>query len=118
MAAEKVQRARITAEPRTPSKAKDPDKPLIGSSSTWRNDQLDLFQVEQGVLDVRRMIPEKWFDFGQINGYQSGTSLLLRDSNNSTRSGHFCDVGRDRRQSCHTSESTYLRYHVPKPPRP
>jgi hypothetical protein len=75
MAAEKVQRARITAEPRTPSKAKDPAKPLIGSSSTWRNDQLDLFQVEQGVLDVRRIIPEKWFDFGQLDNYQTCTIL-------------------------------------------
>lgn len=73
MAAEKVQRARITAAPRTPSKAKDPDRPLIGSSSTWRNDQLDRFMVEQRVLDVRRMIPEKWFDFGRIDKYQSGT---------------------------------------------
>lgn len=73
MAAERVQKIRITAQPRTPSKAKEVEKPLIGSSSTWNNDQLDQFVVEQGVLDVRRMIPEKWFDFGQIENYQSGT---------------------------------------------
>jgi hypothetical protein len=77
MAAEKIQKIRITAEPRTPSKPKEAEKPLIGSSSTWRNDQLDLFKVQQRVLDVRRMIPEKWFDFGQLDNYQSGIKPML-----------------------------------------
>jgi hypothetical protein len=70
---EKQQNARLNSEPRTPSKAKDLERPLIGNSSTWRNDELDRFMVEQRVLDVRRMIPEKWFDFGKLDNYQSCT---------------------------------------------
>jgi hypothetical protein len=79
MAAEKVQRARITAAPRTPSKTKDPVRPLIGSSSTWRNDQLDRFIVEQRVVDVRRMIPEKWFHFEQLDEYQLGIKSSVEE---------------------------------------
>ena len=69
MEAEK--KPRIYEVPRTPSKPKEPERPLIGSSSTWRNDQLDRFIVEQRVLDVKAMIPEKWFDFGQFDNYQA-----------------------------------------------
>jgi hypothetical protein len=77
MAAERIQKGRIIKEPRTPRKPKEPEKPLIGSSSIWRNDQLDRFTVEQRVLDVRRMISEKWFDFGQLDDYQSGTKPTI-----------------------------------------
>jgi hypothetical protein len=71
MEAEKQQKGRLYPEPRTPSKPKEPERPLIGSSSTWRNDQLDRFMVEQKMLDVKAVIPEKWFDFGQFDNYQA-----------------------------------------------
>lgn len=71
MEAGKQHKAGIYPEPRTPSKPKEPERPLIGSSSTWRNDQLDRFMVEQRVLDVKKMIPEKWFDFRQFDNYQA-----------------------------------------------
>jgi hypothetical protein len=59
MAGERIQKGRITKEPRIPNKPKESE-----SSSTWGNYQLDLFMMEQRVLDVRKMIPEKWFNFG------------------------------------------------------
>jgi hypothetical protein len=71
METEKNQNVRLNSEPRKPSKLKQPETPLIGSSSAWTKDQLDRFMVEQRVLDVRKMIPEKWFDFGELDSYQS-----------------------------------------------
>jgi hypothetical protein len=96
MAAEK-QKARLYPEPRTPSKPKEPDRPLIGSSSTWRNDQLDRFMVDQKMLDVKAMIPEKWFDFGQFDNYQArfnfqDTELtVVRDQITSVRADELSD---------------------------
>jgi hypothetical protein len=72
MAGEKQQVARINSQPRTPSKPRTPERPVIGSSSTWRKEQLDRFLVAQSVLEVKTMIPEKWFEFGQLENYQSG----------------------------------------------
>lgn len=55
----------------TPKKRR-PERPVIGSGSTWTEDQLDLFRVEvKGGVDVKAMIPEKWFDFGSLDNYQS-----------------------------------------------
>ena len=71
MAGEKKQKARIDSQPRTPSKPRIPEKPVIGSSCTWRKEQLERFLVEQTMLEVREMIPEKWFEFGQVENYQS-----------------------------------------------
>jgi len=71
MAGEKKQKARNYSQPRTPTKPRIPERPVIGSSSTWRQEQLDRFLVEQRPLDVKEMIPEKWFEFGQLENYQS-----------------------------------------------
>ena len=72
MAGEKKQKAQIDSQPRTLSKPRIPERPVIGSSSTWRKEQLDRFLVEQSVLEVKEMIPEKWFHFGEVENYQSG----------------------------------------------
>ena len=32
--------------------------------------QLERFLVEQAVLEIKEMIPEKWFEFGQVENYQ------------------------------------------------
>jgi hypothetical protein len=78
MAGGKRQKARVNSQPRTPSKPKAPERPVIGSSSTWRKEQLDRFLVQQGVLDVKTMIPEKWFDFGQLDNYQLGIQPVFQ----------------------------------------
>jgi len=62
----------------TPKRTQRTEKPIIGSSSTWNDDQLDLFKVMvAGDVDVRRMIPEKWFDYGTLENYQSSASSLF-----------------------------------------
>lgn len=65
---------------KTPKKLKKPDKPLIGSSSTWNEDQLDLFNVKVGtkVSEAKSLIPKQWFEFGNLEHYQSGNSYTLR----------------------------------------
>jgi hypothetical protein len=89
MAGEKKQKARIKSQPRTLSKSRVPEKPVVGSSSTWRKEQLDRFLVRQGVLDVREMIPQKWFDFGQLDNYRACCNHFLGPTNGSTGSGNF-----------------------------
>jgi hypothetical protein len=71
MAAAKKQKAWIDSQPRTPSKPQIPERPVIGSSSTWRKDQLDRFLVEQSLVEVKEMIPGRWFEFGQLENYQA-----------------------------------------------
>ena len=78
MAGEKQQKARIHSKPQTPSKPRIPERPVIGSSSTWRKEHLDRFLVEQSVLEVKTMIPEKWFEFRQLENYQSGKQSLFQ----------------------------------------
>jgi len=60
------------------SKAK---KSVIGSSSTWKDEQSDLFRVKiKDCVDGSgkgKMIPEKWFYFGDVNRYQQGNRLCL-----------------------------------------
>ena len=78
MAGEKKQKKRAKlAGPNTPKKTRRPDNPVIGSSSTWKDEQLDLFKVIAGEVDVKEMIPEKWFDYGTLQNYQSGANEFL-----------------------------------------
>jgi hypothetical protein len=64
--------------PRAPKKPKDPPKPMIGSSSTWRQDELDLFEVRiSSEADAKKLIPEKWFDFSSLEDYQAGKICLV-----------------------------------------
>lgn len=62
----------VVAGATTPKKRK-PEKPEIGSSSTWNHDQLELFKVKSGgEVDPKTIIPEHFFDFSKLETYQSG----------------------------------------------
>jgi hypothetical protein len=73
MAGGKQQKKRIKPQPQTPSKPRITERPLIGSSCTWNKGELDRFLVNQRVLEVKNMIPERYFEFGQVEGYQSSS---------------------------------------------
>jgi hypothetical protein len=74
MAGEKKQKKIATLKgPKTPKKVKKAERFVIGSSSTWREEQLDRFKVRSGgQVAVVEIIPEKWFDFRGLEHYQSG----------------------------------------------
>jgi hypothetical protein len=60
----------------TPRKRETPQIPVIGSGSTWGEDELDMFKViVEGDVDVKQMIPEKWFDFGGLEHYRASSSF-------------------------------------------
>jgi len=64
MSASEIQAERQAAMPRTPSKpANEPRKPMIGSSSTWGQAELDRFEVKLGDAVASKLIPEKFFNF-------------------------------------------------------
>jgi hypothetical protein len=76
MAGEKKQKERLQ---RTPRKPKTPERVLIGSSSTWREEELERFKVRigGGVVVAEDLIPERWFDFTSLQRYQEGTLVIL-----------------------------------------
>ena len=79
MAKEKSERKRDEVQAAdTPRRVRQQKVLAIGSSSTWNQDELDLFRVAvQGDVDVREMIPERFFDFGAVTNYGAGTSPLV-----------------------------------------
>ena len=73
MATARKQAKRQKTAPRTP-KRKVPERLVIGSSSTWKEEELERFNVRiGGEFDAKTLVPEKWFDFDGLDGYQSGT---------------------------------------------
>jgi hypothetical protein len=66
MAGERNQKKRLNAAPQTTKKPKLPERSVIGSSSTWKQEQLDRFGVQCEVCDMKTMIPEKWFEFKNL----------------------------------------------------
>ena len=70
MAGEKKQAKKRLERPETPKRVRRPEMHVIGSSSTWKEEQLDRFKVDVGVKEVKEMIPEKWFEFSPIPRYQ------------------------------------------------
>jgi len=62
----------------TPKKRRRPENAVIGSSSTWNEDQLELFKVEVrgGIKPREIMILDKWFDFSGLERYQAGPVLF------------------------------------------
>ena len=62
----------------TPQKKKTrrPEKPVIGSSSTWKEEQLDLYRVVAKEAVAQDMIPAKWFEFSRLAEYQAGKIRL------------------------------------------
>ena len=77
MEGEKRQQKRaIVTDANTPRKPETPQIPVIGSGSTWGEDELDMFKViVEGDVDAKQMIPEKWFDFGGLEHYQASMSF-------------------------------------------
>jgi len=76
MVAAKKQKAR--QEMRTPRKPNKPERPIIGSSSTWREEELEMFKVQVGrEVDVTEIIPNKWLAFGGLKQYESGEQILF-----------------------------------------
>ena len=82
MAGEQKQKKKAMLKaPRTPKKENRPEKFVIGSSSTWKNEQLERFEVQiGGQVGVKEMIPEKWFDFRGLEHYQSGLLIFVCDT--------------------------------------
>jgi len=76
MAGAKKQRARVNSEPKTPIKPRTTGTPLIGSSCTWKQEELDRFLVEQSVIEVKAMIPDKFFEFREVAKYQSSNNPI------------------------------------------
>src|SRR5579859_4973930 len=55
---------------KTPQREETKEIPVIGSSCTWRENELDHFGVEvKRDVDVWEMIPEKFFDFEHLEEY-------------------------------------------------
>ena len=57
------------------------ERAVIGSSSTWKEEQLELFRATlSDPTSAKEMIPEKWFEFSGLKDYQAGiTSCVLTD---------------------------------------
>lgn len=66
---------------RTPqNRGKRNEVAVIGSSCTWKRDELDCFKVRmERDVDVRRMIPEKFFEFGHLVDYDECNPWLVED---------------------------------------
>lgn len=62
---------------RTPQRPKKKEIPVIGSSCTWKSDELDHLKViiERDV-DVRTMIPERFFRFDHLEEYPECKSAV------------------------------------------
>jgi hypothetical protein len=64
-------------EQRTPQ-PKEPDIAVIGSSCTWKDAELDHFKVTVvRDVDVCKMIPERFFNFDQLEDYKECTFASL-----------------------------------------
>jgi hypothetical protein len=72
MAGEKKQKKPKLSGVGTPKKRK-PERTEIGSSSMWNHDQLDMFKVHPAQeVEPKDIIPEKWFEFDNLEKYRSG----------------------------------------------
>ena len=59
---------------KTPPPAKEPKLPVIGSSCTWREAELDHLKVKVlREVDVRLMIPDKFWRFEHLEEYEECT---------------------------------------------
>jgi hypothetical protein len=77
MANERKQKKKWADAPRTPSKSKVPETTIIGSGSTWTETELDRYNVHcrEGNVDVKTLIPEKWFTIQKPAKYGRGNIL-------------------------------------------
>jgi hypothetical protein len=75
-ARQQSKRKRNRREKTTPQ-PKEPDISVIGSSCTWKDSELERFNVELvRDIDVRKMIPEKFFNFDHLKNYKNCPPLL------------------------------------------
>jgi hypothetical protein len=59
---------------KTPPKQKEQEIPVIGSSCTWRDAELDHLKVRvRRDVDVKELIPEKFFEFDHLEEYEECT---------------------------------------------
>ena len=73
MAKEKCQRKKETVQGvNTPRRVKQQEVVAIGSSSTWNQNELDLLDMVKTDVDVTKMVPHKFFDFGGLENYDIG----------------------------------------------
>ena len=83
MAKEKRQRQRKKSNVGgvvTPRRVTKPETVVIGSSSTWNQDELDTFRVTvKSNVAVRGMIPDRFFDFSSLENYDTGAPLVRYD---------------------------------------
>jgi len=65
--------------PKTPPRQEEEERvPIIGSSCTWRDKELDHLKVKVVMgVDAREMIPEKFFGFGHLVDYNECILPLL-----------------------------------------
>jgi hypothetical protein len=64
--------------PKTPQKTQEPTKMYIGSSSTWRQEQLDHFKVRiRNNVIAQEMVPVKWFDFKSLDRYNESYCAFI-----------------------------------------
>jgi hypothetical protein len=74
------QQAKRRGNWRGPKKTKQKEEkiPIIGSSCTWGDAELDCFSVRVRTnVDVRKLIPEKFFEFGHLQRYKECILFFL-----------------------------------------
>jgi hypothetical protein len=87
MADDRKHKKKLAGQPSTPSKPKRvPETTIIGSSSTWTENELDRYQVQcrEGNVDINTLIPEKWFTIEKPLKYARG-KIIHSDANCSAR---------------------------------
>jgi hypothetical protein len=67
-------------EQKTPPIQEELKAPVIGSSCTWRDAELESLKVTVvRDVDVREMIPEKFFNFSHLEEYEQCILLFIVD---------------------------------------
>jgi hypothetical protein len=69
---------------KTPQQVEKVEKetPVIGSSSTWKREELDHFNVKtEKNVHVKRMIPQKFFTFDHLERYTQCCSYVTSTDN-------------------------------------
>jgi hypothetical protein len=79
---------------RTPQRRKMKDVPVIGSSCTWKRDELDHFKVTiERDIDVRTMIPDEVFEFDHFEGYSVCPNSQLMWNRLMVGKSQLCTLG-------------------------
>ena len=72
----KMARKAKLSKPRTPKRSLPPLSKIVGSSCTWRKDQLQELNVsyEHREVEAKSLFdePERWFRFDDLKHYEKG----------------------------------------------